>query len=73
MEFPRYRLFDVLEHQLQKFPKKNMLNAKVNGQWQGYGTAEVQTIANRFTAGLLRLGVNGNNFTPEGSHKIAHR
>jgi long-chain acyl-CoA synthetase len=71
MDFPRYRLFDVLTHQLRQFPKKNMLNAKVNGQWKGYSTAEVQDIVNRFSAGLLKLGVNGNNFTPEGSHKIA--
>ncbi|MBS1575606.1 MAG: long-chain fatty acid--CoA ligase [Bacteroidetes bacterium] len=71
MDFPVYRLFDVLDYQLQKFPQKNMLNAKVNGEWKGYSTMEVQTIANRFSAGLLKLGVNGNNFTPEGSHKIA--
>jgi len=71
MDFPKYRLFDVLSYQLEKFPKKNMLNAKENGEWKGYGTAEVQTIVNRFSAGLLKLGINGNNFTPEGSHKIA--
>src|SRR5258706_1641557 len=71
MDFPRYRLFDVITHQLQKFPKKNMLNAKVNGQWKEYSTADVQAIANRFSAGLLKLGVNGNNFTAEGSYKIA--
>ncbi|MGC4035178.1 MAG: long-chain fatty acid--CoA ligase [Chitinophagaceae bacterium] len=71
MDFPGYRLFDVLSYQLQKFPKKNMLNAKVNGQWKGYSTHEVQILANKFSAGLLKLGVNGNNFTPEGSDKIA--
>jgi long-chain acyl-CoA synthetase len=71
MDFPGYRLFDVLSYQLQKFPKADMLNAKTNGQWKGYSTAEVQKIVNRFSAGLLKLGVDANNFTPEGSDKIA--
>ncbi|MCW3119594.1 MAG: O-succinylbenzoic acid--CoA ligase [Chitinophagaceae bacterium] len=71
MEFPGYRLFDVLAYQLQKFPKADMLNAKTQGQWKGYSTAEVQKTVNRFSAGLLKLGVNANNYTPEGSDKIA--
>ncbi len=71
MDFPKYRLFDVLSYQLEKFPKKGMLNAKENGQWKAYSTLDVQSIVNRFSAGLLKLGINGNDFTPEGSHKIA--
>jgi long-chain acyl-CoA synthetase len=27
------RLFDCLDHQLQHFPKKDMLAAKENGEW----------------------------------------
>ncbi|MEI4563268.1 AMP-binding protein, partial [Klebsiella pneumoniae] len=34
-------------------------------------TEEVAGIVNKFSAGLLHLGVSGNNFTPEGSDKIA--
>src|SRR4051812_28443155 len=71
MDFPGYRLFDVLSYQLQKFPKTDMLNAKVNGQWKSVSTAEVQHIVDRFSAGLLKLGVAANNFTAEGSDKIA--
>jgi long-chain acyl-CoA synthetase len=65
------RLFDCLEHQLKNFPKKDMLAAKENGVWINYSSEEVARIANQFSAGLLELGVSGNNFTPEGSDKIA--
>lgn len=71
MEFPSYRLFDAISFQLKKFPKADALTSKINGEWKGHSTAEIQQIANRFSAGLLKLGVNGNNFTPEGCHKIA--
>jgi len=71
MDFPDYRLFDVLSYQLQKFPKSDMLNAKINGQWKSVSTAEVQHTVDRFSAGLLKLGVAANNFTAEGSDKIA--
>ncbi|MEN9598523.1 MAG: hypothetical protein RL596_834 [Bacteroidota bacterium] len=65
------RLFDCVEHQLTHFPKKEMLVAKEKGEWKAYSTEEVATIANKFSAGLLQLGVSGNDFTPEGSDKIA--
>jgi long-chain acyl-CoA synthetase len=65
------RLFDCLDHQLQHFPKQDMLAAKENGQWVTYGTQQVADIVNRFSAGLLQLGVSGNDMTPAGSDKIA--
>ena len=65
------RLFDSLEHQLQNFPKDDMLAAKINGRWVNYSTQEVQDTVNSFSAGLLKLGVSGNDFTPEGADKIA--
>ena len=65
------RLFDCLEHQLAYFPKKDMLSAKENGQWKHYSTQETADLINRFSAGLLELGVSGNDFSPEGSDKIA--
>lgn len=71
MEFPTYRLFDAIDFQLEKFPKSDMLSAKIKGTWQHNSTAEVKAIANKFSAGLLQLGVSGGNFTPESSHKIA--
>ncbi len=65
------RLFDCLEHQLQHFPKTDMLNAKVNGEWKSYGTAEVKKIVDQFSAGLIELGVSANDFSDEGTDKIA--
>lgn len=71
MEYPKYRLFDAINFQLENFSKRDMLNAKINGNWRSYSTEEVSSIANKFSAGLLQLGVIGNNFTAEGSDKIA--
>ncbi|WP_078832613.1 AMP-dependent synthetase/ligase [Sediminibacterium ginsengisoli] len=65
------RLFDCLEYQLQHFPKTDMLAAKKDGNWITYGTAEVADLVNRFSAGLIQLGVSANDMTPEGSDKIA--
>lgn len=47
-----------------------MLVSKVNGAWKPYSTQEVQEIVNRFSAGLLSLGVSGNDGTAEGADKI---
>lgn len=65
------RLFDCIDHQLQHFPKQDMLAAKENGQWVNYSTSAVAETVNRFSAGLLKLGVSGNDMSPMGSDKIA--
>jgi long-chain acyl-CoA synthetase len=65
------RLFDCIDHQLQHFPKQDMLNAKENGEWVNYSTERVADIVNRFSAGLHQLGVSARDFSPEGSDKIA--
>ncbi len=65
------RLFDCIEYQLANFPKNDMLAAKENGQWRGYSTREVADTVNKFSAGLISLGVHAHDFTPESSDKIA--
>ena len=65
------RLFDCIEHQLTKFPQEVMLAGKENGGWKTYSTAEVASKVNALSAGLLSLGLSGNDFSPEGSDKIA--
>jgi long-chain acyl-CoA synthetase len=65
------RIFDCIAFQLNKFPKADMLAAKENGEWRSYSTIEVQTIVNKLSAGLLRLGVSGNAMTIEKQDKIA--
>ena len=65
------RLFDCIDHQLTHFPKQDMLNAKINGIWKNYSTADVKILVDKLSAGLLQLGVSGNDFTDEGADKIA--
>ena len=65
------RLFDVIDYQLGKFPKADMLVGKENGQWRKYSTQEIKDKVNRLSAGLLQLGVSGNDLSAEGSDKIA--
>jgi long-chain acyl-CoA synthetase len=65
------RLFDCIQHQLTNFPKEDMLSAKENGSWRKYSTKEIAQHVNELSAGLLSLGLSANNFTPEGSDKIA--
>ena len=65
------RLFDCIDHQLKNFPKPDMLNAKINGEWKSYSTEEVKKIVDEFSAGLIELGVSANDFSDEGTDKIA--
>lgn len=65
------RLFDCLEYQLQRSPQENMLVEKIGGKWLSHSTAETRDTVNSFSAGLLKLGISGNNFTAETSDKIA--
>ncbi|MBN8858069.1 MAG: long-chain fatty acid--CoA ligase [Sphingobacteriales bacterium] len=65
------RLFDCLDYQLEKFPKKDMLAAKENGVWKPYSTQEIKDSSLRLAAGLRALGVSGNDMTTEKRDKIA--
>ncbi len=65
------RLFDAIDLQLQKFPNITMLAAKENGDWKTYSTQQVKDITDRFSAGLLQLGVGAAELSPEGADKIA--
>jgi long-chain acyl-CoA synthetase len=68
---PTYRLFDAIAYQLEKFPKSDMLNMKINGQWKSFSTEETVQIANQFSAGLLKLGIGPGNYTAESADKVA--
>jgi long-chain acyl-CoA synthetase len=65
------RLFDYIDFQLNRFPKADMFSGKENAEWRKFSTAEVKDIVNRLSAGLLRLGVSGNDMTIEKQDKIA--
>jgi long-chain acyl-CoA synthetase len=65
------RLFDFLDYQLEKTPLPDMLAAKEGGKWRTYSTAEVLELVNKLAAGIMQLGVSGNDMTVEGRDKIA--
>ena len=64
------RLFDCIDYQLQHFPKADMMAAKENGVWKKYSTLEISTLVNKLSIGLINIGLNAHNFTPEDSDKI---
>ncbi|MFB6457615.1 AMP-dependent synthetase/ligase [Chitinophaga sp. Hz27] len=65
------RLFDVINYQLEHYPKQDMLAQKVNGQWKTLSTKEVGEIAMKFSSGLLRLGIRAGIKENEEKDKIA--
>lgn len=65
------RLFDCLEFQRESGGKADMLAAKENGEWKKYSTADVISIVDQLTAGLLEAGTSYGDGTAEGRDKIA--
>ncbi len=65
------RLFELADYQLKNFPREDMFAAKENGVWRKYSTREVKDIVDRFAAGLMHLGVSGNDMSLTGRDKIA--
>lgn len=52
------RLFDVLEYQQAKYPQTNAIAHKKNGSWQKFSTEEIVQTVNKFSLGVLSLGIN---------------
>ena len=65
------RLFDFLQYQLDKFPKPAMFCGKEQGEWKSYSTQEVKQIVDNLSAGLLHLGMSGNDLSVNNQDKIA--
>lgn len=65
------RMFDFLQHQLDNFPKEDMLAGKENGKWKLYSTANVKELVDQLSIGLLNLGIGGHDMTVENQDKIA--
>lgn len=70
MTEPR-RLFDCLAYHLERTPLDVMLAGKEGGQWKTYSTKETNEIVDKLCAGLLSLGISGNDMTEEGRDKVA--
>ena len=52
------RLFDIVPFQLENYSRKDCISDKKDGQWVSYSTEEVQSTIDKFSFGLLKLGVN---------------
>lgn len=65
------RIFDFLQYQLDTFPKQDMFAGKENGGWKLYSTANVKTLVDQLSIGLLSLGIGGHDMTIENQDKIA--
>src|SRR6516165_4807177 len=51
------RVFDLLQHQLERFPKPDAFAQKVGHQWKAYSTAQSLEIVGALAWGLHTLGV----------------
>ena len=65
------RIFDFLQYQLETFPKADMLTAKVDGVWKPQSTAEVKTLVDRLSVGLINAGISGHDMQVNSQDKIA--
>jgi long-chain acyl-CoA synthetase len=51
------RIFDIPNYQLRQFPKKDCVNAKVNGTWKNYSTQDLIDQMNKVSLALLASGI----------------
>ena len=65
------RLFDFLYYQKEHFAKKDMFNAKEEGNWIPYSTESVIEKVNQLSCALLSLGLSGKDLSVEKQDKIA--
>ena len=65
------RIFDFMYYQQEHFPKDDMFAAKINNVWEPISTAQTVMLVNKLSAGLLKIGVGGNDLTVEKQDKIA--
>ena len=65
------RIFDFMYYQQEHFPKADMFAAKINNVWEPISTAETIALVNKLSAGLLKIGISGNDMTVDKQDKIA--
>ncbi len=51
------RLFDIIPYQLERYPRQDSISDKQNDNWVNYSTKEVQETIDKFSLGLLKMGV----------------
>ncbi len=50
------RVFEVLDYQLETYPREDALGGIMNNEWQTYSTEEYKRLANLMSYGLLSMG-----------------
>jgi len=65
------RLFDFLYQYHQQYSKPDMFGTKENGVWKTYSSAEVITLVNQLSAGLLKMGLGNKDLPIEERDKVA--
>ncbi|SMC77616.1 AMP-dependent synthetase/ligase [Pedobacter africanus] len=55
------RVFDLLQYNLENFPKQEFISGKVNGTWQKYSTQEFCDTVDALSRGLIDIGVGKNS------------
>ncbi len=55
------RIFDVLQYQLQNYPREDALCDKKAGNWRKYSTNQVVEIVDKVSLGLLKMGYGPND------------
>ena len=51
------RVFDLLQFNLEHFPKEEFINGKIEGAWKNYSTQAFYDLVNNLSKGLIRLGL----------------
>ncbi|MCD0486734.1 long-chain fatty acid--CoA ligase [Pedobacter sp. MC2016-14] len=64
------RVFDLLQYNLEQFPKEEFISGKVGGQWKKYSTAQFIEIVDHLSKGLIRLGMRKGSKIAVMSHNM---
>lgn len=64
-------LFELLYHYEKRFPEKEMLHAKIKGQWTGIKSTEVRSQVEQLAVAFMEMGMGGHDMLPEHQDKIA--
>lgn len=51
------RVFDLLRHNLENFPKEEFISGKINGVWKKYSTKDFCETTDHLSKGLTTLGI----------------
>ncbi len=62
------RVFDLLQYNLENFPKDDFINGKIKGAWKNYGTVEFCNAVDALSKGLVNIGIGKGSRVAVMSH-----